>query len=192
MFQIVASNQPVRLTDPKAIRALAHPARLAVLEELASGRQLTATECAEIAGLSPSAMSYHLRNLERAGIVERAPSTGDGRERPWRSAGTYVRVETDDLPGGTAINQALSSAFIGRLVAQWDEWVRRRHEASPEWREASEFASSLDWLLPEELAEIATLVHDKLAQYRRTADDRPEGSRRVRVALFGFPVDQRQ
>ena len=52
------------LTDPRAIKALAHPARLAVIDELFAGRQLTATECAEIAGLSPSAMSYHLRALE--------------------------------------------------------------------------------------------------------------------------------
>ena len=54
----------VMLTDPRAIKALAHPARLAVIDELFAGRQLTATECAEIAGLSPSAMSYHLRALE--------------------------------------------------------------------------------------------------------------------------------
>jgi len=41
-----------------------------VIEEL-SGRELTATECAELVGLSPSAMSYHLRSLEKAGIRER-------------------------------------------------------------------------------------------------------------------------
>ena len=72
----MSRRDPVELTDPKAIRALAHPARLAVIEELYAGRELTATECAEIAGLSPSAMSYHLRSLEKAGIVERADATG--------------------------------------------------------------------------------------------------------------------
>ncbi len=77
----------MKLSDPKAIRALAHPARLTVIEELYSGRELTATECADLAGLSPSAMSYHLRSLAKAGIVERADATGDGRERPWRAAG---------------------------------------------------------------------------------------------------------
>ena len=82
------------LSDPGAIRALAHPARLAVIEELYAGRELTATECAEIAGLSPSAMSYHLRSLEKAGIVERAELDGDGRERPWRAAGAYLQVDS--------------------------------------------------------------------------------------------------
>jgi len=73
---------------------LAHPARLAVLDALFEGGQLTATECAELAGLSPSAMSYHLRALERWGIVERADASDDGRERPWRAAGGGLRIES--------------------------------------------------------------------------------------------------
>ena len=32
------------LTDPRAIRALAHPARLAIIEALLPGEELTATE----------------------------------------------------------------------------------------------------------------------------------------------------
>src|SRR3954451_17616044 len=88
-------REPVKISDPKRIRALAHPARLAVIEELYSGRELTATECADIAGLSPSAMSYHLRSLAKAGIVEPADGGTDGRERPWRAAGAYLQVESD-------------------------------------------------------------------------------------------------
>jgi Helix-turn-helix domain len=49
-------------------------------------RPATATECAEIAGLSPSACSYHLRTLARHGFVEEdRASAADGRERPWRA-----------------------------------------------------------------------------------------------------------
>ena len=69
-------NKRVVITDPRAIRALAHPARQRIIDELYSGRVLTATECAELAGLTPSATSYHLRALERWGIVERAESLG--------------------------------------------------------------------------------------------------------------------
>src|SRR5665811_311433 len=59
------------LTDPRAIRAIAHEARQLVIDELYSGSVLTATEAAKICGLSPSAMSYHLRALEKWGIVVR-------------------------------------------------------------------------------------------------------------------------
>src|SRR5512135_594423 len=84
----------VVLRDPKAIRALAHPARLLVIQRLFSGEPATATSLAEAAGLSASAMSYHLRALERFGLVERAKPTGDGRERPWRATGRTIRVDS--------------------------------------------------------------------------------------------------
>jgi DNA-binding transcriptional ArsR family regulator len=68
------------LSDPRAIRALAHPARLALLEALLAGEELTATEAASVTGLSPSATSYHLKALERWGIWRPAS--------PARTAGT--------------------------------------------------------------------------------------------------------
>ena len=67
-----AADQPVRLRDARAIRALAHPARLAVMDALTGRATITATEAAEVAGLSPSAMSYHLRALAKWGIVREA------------------------------------------------------------------------------------------------------------------------
>ena len=73
------------LHDPRDIRALAHPARMAIIDALASGDELTATECAELTGLSPSATAYHLKLLERYDFAERAPARNDGRERPWRA-----------------------------------------------------------------------------------------------------------
>ncbi|MBX7269503.1 winged helix-turn-helix transcriptional regulator [Micromonospora sp. Llam7] len=80
-----AHPEPPRVTisDPRTLRALVHPARLAIMEHLASTEgAVTATECAEAAGLSPSATSYHLRALARFGLVAEAPSRGDARERP--------------------------------------------------------------------------------------------------------------
>ena len=79
------------LSDPKAMRALAHPARLAILNRLGVDGSATATEVAEVAGITPSAASYHLRMLAKYGFVEDAPPRGDGRERVWR-AGEYAPV----------------------------------------------------------------------------------------------------
>src|SRR5690349_19069342 len=73
------------IRDPGVMRALAHPARLTLMERLTSGAPATATECAELIGLSPSATSYHLRALAKVGLIEQAPGRGDGRERVWRS-----------------------------------------------------------------------------------------------------------
>src|SRR5580700_6759038 len=78
---------PYRFEDPRSIRALAHPARMAIIDALAAGDELTATQCAELTGLSPSATAYHLKFLERYGFAETAPARHDGRERPWRATG---------------------------------------------------------------------------------------------------------
>src|SRR4051794_4241177 len=90
---LVALKKQLVISDPRAIRALAHPARQVVIDELYDGKVLTATECAELAGLTPSAMSYHLRALERWGILERAEASADGRERPWRAPAPRPKIQ---------------------------------------------------------------------------------------------------
>lgn len=183
---------PVQLTDPRDIRALAHPARLAVIDEIYSGRELTATECAEIAGLSPSAMSYHLRSLEKAGIVERAPSAGDGRERPWRAAGPYLQVESrGNGAGELAAAAALSSSVMGRTLEQFEAWMARRDREPKEWIEAAGASYGQLWLVPEEAKEIENHMVQITDTYRgRRGGDRPAGARRFRVALMVFPSDE--
>src|SRR5512135_1184014 len=91
-------GQRTSTLDAAVMRAMAHPARLALLENLRNTGPATATECAGVVGLSPSATSYHLRALARAGLVEAAPGRGDGRERWWRvSAGRYEVSGVADL-----------------------------------------------------------------------------------------------
>ncbi len=187
MFQNVTTRDPVKITDPKAIRALAHPARLAVIEELYSGAELTATECAQISGLTPSAMSYHLRSLEKVGIVERVEHAGDGRERPWRAAGAYLQVESDS---GIAEAAALGTIVLSRLGEQFAAWINRRGAESKQWQDASIVASGRVWLLPEELKEIGATIEKLLDDYRdRAAGDRPDDARRVRFSIFAFPSE---
>lgn len=193
MTQKRRQDDVVRLSDPRAIRALAHPARLAVIEELYSGGlDLTATECAELAGLSPSAMSYHLRALERAGIVQRAPSTGDGRERPWRAAGRSLQVDSQRTSAAAdAASDALGSTVLAQLMTQYGEYHARRAEESPAWREAAGVSTGHLWLLPEEVQRIQREIFDAMEPYRgRSAGSRPDGARRVRLGLLVFPVDR--
>ena len=55
----------LEINDARPIRALAHPARIAASDSTCStSAAATATELGEVVGLSPSAMSYHLRLLE--------------------------------------------------------------------------------------------------------------------------------
>lgn len=182
---------PVKITDPRAIRALAHPARLAVIDELYSGRELTATECAEIAGLSPSAMSYHLRSLERAGIVERADSKGDGRERPWRAAGSYLQVDSRGNGAGELTAAAtLTSTVLGRTVEQFENYLARRSGEPAEWLDATEASYGQLWLTSQEAKQLGEQFLAQMEKFRgRRSGSRPAGARRVRLAVMLFPTD---
>jgi len=179
----------VVLRDPRAIKALAHPARLAVIDAFFAGRRLTATECGDIAGLSASAMSYHLRALERWGIIRRSATTGDGRERPWEAAGDRLAVESSE-PRATAAGEAmLAATMLDRISAETLAWVSA---PDPDWYDAVAVSSGSYWLTAEEAQRLSEAIAEVVAGLsRRSAEDAPPGARRVRVAYTVVPkVDE--
>ncbi len=73
------TTTPVRrMRDANMLRALAHPARIRLLEELALAGPMTATELAARVGESAANCSWHLRQLAKYGYVEEAGG-GAGR-----------------------------------------------------------------------------------------------------------------
>ncbi|HWJ42006.1 MAG TPA: helix-turn-helix domain-containing protein, partial [Solirubrobacterales bacterium] len=75
----MAGQRTVTLTDPRALRAMAHPTRLELIGLLRRGGPLTATRAARQIGESPASCSFHLRQLAKYGLVEEAGG-GRGRE----------------------------------------------------------------------------------------------------------------
>jgi DNA-binding transcriptional ArsR family regulator len=180
-----------RLQDPRDIRALAHPARMAIIDALATGDELTATECAELTGLSPSATAYHLKLLERYGFAERAPARSDGRERPWRATRRRT-VELDaSTPAGAAATTAVTLAYIGRTLAVAEQFMAAAHEEPREWQEVAYLGDADVWLTVEETRRVTAALRTALDRYRdRVPSDRPDGSRRVRVLTLAVPHRQ--
>lgn len=177
------------IRDPVTIRALAHPARLAVLEELAHGEELTATECAELTGLSASAMSYHLRALEKYGFVERVEPRGDGRERPWRSLAPRWRTENADRDGADVATAALIEVSLQALAAEYNAWAAVEKDQPEPWHDKDMISISKVWLTPEEVAEAIAAVTQLAERWRdRSRHNHPAGARRVRLAGFVLPT----
>ena len=56
-FRKMSFGNYLELTDPKVMRALAHPVRMAILSHLHEAGPATATECAKVTEESPSACS---------------------------------------------------------------------------------------------------------------------------------------
>ncbi|HEV2887968.1 MAG TPA: winged helix-turn-helix domain-containing protein [Jatrophihabitans sp.] len=179
----------VVLRDPRAIKALAHPARLAVIDELFAGRKLTATECGEIAGLSASAMSYHLRALEKWGIVRRSEATGDGRERPWEAAGNTLTVDSAEPRASAAGEAILIARQLDKQRAEILGWISGQDDESASWYDSTVIGSGVYWLSHEEAKRIGDRLSEVIAEIpRRTAAEAPAGAHLVRVAHSIVPI----
>jgi DNA-binding transcriptional ArsR family regulator len=178
-----------RFEDPRGIRALAHPARLAIVTALAAGEELTATQCAELTGLSPSATAYHLKSLERYGFAETAPPRPDRRERPWRATGHRNEATLDSsTPAGASATAGVVAAYMDTTRAIGVEFTEGAHAEPEEWRDGALYNSDL-WLTAEEFHRVAEELKAVLEQYRGRAapEERPAGSRRVRVMNVVVP-----
>ncbi|WP_162942293.1 ArsR/SmtB family transcription factor [Desertimonas flava] len=161
-----ADRDMVTLSEPEAFKAIAHPARFRIIEELYSGRELTATEAAEVVGLTPSAMSYHLRALERFGLVERGQSD-DGRERPWRRVAEHLGFANQ--VGG--VSPAVAQAVVANMSTSIDRLLRRPHAAGKPF--GATVTKGLLRLTDEQAAELDRRVGAVIEEFE--ADEPPAG-----------------
>jgi len=174
----------VQIRDPKALRALAHPARLAILEYLGEHGPATATQCAKAARVSPAGCSYHLRLLARYGLVEDAGG-GDGRERPWRARGYSFETR----PNAGAAERAAAGVVLAHLIESGNRWERdflaNEERLGPDWTEAAHFANKRLSLAPSEAAELAERIDALCDEYR--LDSPAAGAEDVTVLVRVIP-----
>jgi DNA-binding transcriptional ArsR family regulator len=180
------------LSDPRAMRALAHPVRLALLDALTARGPLTATEAGEAIGESPTTCSFHLRQLAKYGFVEEA-GRGAGRRRPWRlvHVGLHFTDVHDDAGTATAA-AALDEVMRERRVGRMRAGMQARARAPRAWQEVTGTSQFLLHVTPEELRQLDDEVTEILTRHRdRVADParRPDGAQPVEVLLFAYRVD---
>jgi DNA-binding transcriptional ArsR family regulator len=183
----------ITIREPHLIRALAHPARVAILEHLQDGGTATATECAGVIGLSPSATSYHLREMAKVGLIEPAPSRGDGRERVWRSVEGGVQVSIE--AGSDATDEQRDAARdVARALLDWDHrtagaWLDQAEDEPPAWLDVIDWTHVVLRITAAELAELQAGVQRLLDPYRRGRRGKaPPDARTVTVMFRAVPV----
>src|SRR3954463_16373936 len=185
------SDRAPAIRDPRALRALAHPARLAILERLSTDGAATATECAEVVGLSPSACSYHLRALARWGLVEAADST-DRRERRWRSRGPVVFGDHQDPRRAdvAAAEHLLTAQVLERASGRVLDWLDASDDETPQWKEATVVANRALVVTADELSalleQVEQLCRPFAASTRRATP--PADARTVHMHLSAVPA----
>lgn len=178
------SAREVRITDPKELRALAHPVRQRVLAELYAGEVLTASEAASLCGASPSAMSYHLRALHRVGLVEPVPSD-DGRERPWRRAADTFDIDRSAYAAaGPRAGQEQLSLWAHEISSAIDTLAGNLSEGNA----GGMITSGRLWLTGEEEQEMGRAVLELWKRYGgRTRGDHPVGASLCVLYMLSVP-----
>lgn len=197
--------EPVRLTsmpdgaqayervvsDPLALRALAHPIRQQLLGLVGREGTLTGAEAARQLDISQALASHHLRQLAKYGFVEPAEAD-DQRARPWRvtATSTYLRPE---IAEGREASDVLQRMAVDQTVQEFHAWQQRRSELGDDWVEPTDIANGLLYLTASELAELRTGIDgllEPLVARRRIGHhgDRPSDAEPVSFLFLAVPI----
>jgi hypothetical protein len=189
--QPLADAGPRELTDPKTLRALTHPVRLALLEVLTLEGPLTATAAGELIGESSTTCSFHFRQLAKYGFVEEA-GNGPGRQRPWKLAHSGMRFsDVSEDPEMSIAAKSLERMMLDRAFDRQKNFYDTRSSYPKEWQESSGAYESILRLTVDELKEVEqefTAIFDRFRGRLTDPSQRPADSLPVEVLLFAFPM----
>jgi DNA-binding transcriptional ArsR family regulator len=183
----------VEISDPKAIRALAHPLRLDLLQVLGASGPATAAQCGRVLGASQASCSFHLRQLAKYGFVEDAGPGRDRRERQWRVAhpGLSVRIATG---GDAVVRQQIERAVVEREMQAILDYSRRPDGASRTWQHKAGIVTGMAVLSPDDAAAIKeqwiALLAPYVARARAGGTQLQSGQRHVRYFMAATPLPE--
>jgi DNA-binding transcriptional ArsR family regulator len=181
-----------RPLEPEALKALAHPLRVRILDTLSLSGASTASGLAARLGESSGATSYHLRQLARYHLVEEMPERGSARERWWRRVPEGFTVSVDDQPDSAS--RAAARIVLGEWHANrealLDDFIARGDVELPrEWRDAAMISTFNLRLTAEQLAQVVDALGEFAARVLDPlrGQDLP-GARPVQLQFNAFPV----
>ncbi|CAN5116949.1 helix-turn-helix domain-containing protein [soil metagenome] len=187
------ASPSTRDLDIESLKALSHPLRVRLFNELSIHGSATASQLAERVGESSGSTSYHLRQLERHGFVREVAERGTARERWWERVPGSINLsppKTTATPSGREATMLVSREFA-RLKAQTLEtFVERGLDTLPRaWYDASTVSQSSLQLTLEQLTELSGAAEQFVNEYveRFRGQSLPK-SRAVQVQLNIIPV----
>lgn len=179
----------IDVRDPRALKALAHPIRGALLAALRMDGPSTASRLADRLGESSGSTSYHLRRLAAFGFVEEVPGESPGRERWWRALHRSTRWTPGELiddPAGREVVEEMTHRLVAQQRRMLAAHAAEREDLDDAWRRA---VSLNDWSLrlsPDALRELTGELNAVLARWRNEREE--EGQPLVHVLLDAFPL----
>jgi len=171
--------EPRPMSDPRVLRAIAHPTRGRILDELGAVGPMRAADVGEALGIPANQASFHLRQLVKYGVILPAPEAArDKRDRVYRLPDERgFQLDVSDIskqPGGKAavsVFQRNKAAWAHRLVDEVFSFDKKRKET---------FTAIVDQsmkLTKGEAAEFMGEVDEVLARWRDKTRGHGEGRR---------------
>jgi len=185
--------QDERQLDLVALRALAHPLRVEIIDTLSTYGCFTASGLAERLGESSGATSYHLRQLEKHGFVRELEGKGTSRERWWERTPGTLNIGAEDALATPAGRTAANTIFR-QVRANQDrmltEFVERGMDELPEeWLDGAVISNFNTRLTPEQMKEFVAEFMKLAEKYvLANKNQRVPKSRPVIVNFQTFPV----
>ncbi|MEV4493729.1 helix-turn-helix domain-containing protein [Micromonospora coxensis] len=169
----------LHLSDPRAMRALAHPTRLRLLGELRVRGPQSVGMLSEIVDEAVGSVSYHLGKLAEHGFVTEAPEHArNRRERWWRAAHTRTNWEPVEMladPERKLASDLLRRATLQRYVDRYQAYLEAEATFEPEWVRGTTSSDQFMHLTPDELRELRAELMELGARWRaRSNPDRPD------------------
>ncbi|MFI1015894.1 ArsR/SmtB family transcription factor [Streptomyces sp. NPDC020965] len=186
----MAVEPPVReIADLATLKALSHPRRYQIFQQLALLGSATSAMLARELDLNTGATSYHLRELARHGFIEETRTDESGRERWWRTAPADLRFperskqSAEIRPVVDEMNRRAYAADIELF-----ERLRQQSEDPTEWMDAFRHARSSLRLTLDELHAFFEEYIALVNRYKRPDGEAPDGTRTVLTRLFTLPA----
>lgn len=179
-----------KVTDPRTLRAYAHPLRVRLIGLLRSEGPMTATQAAAALDDNVPNCSFHLRQLAKYGFAERVPGA-DARERPWRATARTTSWDDDsDDPAMRAATDQLNSVLLGVFTQRAQDYLATRADEPAEWRAAAGFGDMLVHVTAAELRELTEQIEALASRFDDRAADpaaRPAGARPIQLIQLAIP-----
>ncbi|HWJ85229.1 MAG TPA: helix-turn-helix domain-containing protein [Cellulomonas sp.] len=175
---VVNPDDVFTTTDPEALRALAHPVRLELLDLLDDEGELTASRAAELTGQTVGNCSFHLRTLARYGYIERGERQGTAW--PWRALSRHRDLRADESdPASVRALSSLAAMSLRREAESMASTLAATTSVPSGWTEAVSVSRAGFWATREEMADLVVRMLELTKPFAGRWDDpakRPPGA----------------
>ncbi|MEU6242132.1 helix-turn-helix domain-containing protein [Streptomyces sp. NPDC047024] len=179
------------IADLATLKALSHPRRYQIFQQLSLLGSATSATLARELGLNTGATSYHLRELARHGFIEEVPKDAQahGRERWWRVVPADLRFPERSRQSAEirpVIDEMNRRAYAADV--ELFEQLRQQSDNLAEWADAFLYSRGSMRLTLDELRSFFEEYIALINRYKRTGDEVPDGTRTVLTRFFAFPA----